>query len=248
MDFNNKVVLVTGSARSLGAEILKEFANKGATVIINYNKSESKAMELKNNLENLYKRKVLTIKCDITNENEVIDMKNEIIKEYGHIDVLVNNAGVCNDSLFDEKEKQDFINVLDTNVIGTYLVTKHFGKHIKSGGRIINIASDNGLGDGYPESCDYDASKAGVISLTHNMARFYSPNINVNCVCPGWIDSDMNKDLSENQRAEISSRILLERFASKKEIANVVLFLASEEASYVNDSIITVNGGLISGK
>ena len=248
MDFNNKVVLVTGSSRSLGAQIIKDFASKGANVIIDYNKSEEKALKLKHDLEQLYGREVLAIKCDISNEEEVIAMTDEIIEKYKNIDILVNNAGICDDSLFDEKQKNTFLKVLETNVLGTYLVTKHIGKYINKGGRIINIASDNGLGHGYPESCDYDASKAGVISLTHNMARFYAPDINVNCICPGWIDTDMNKDLSDIQRNEINKGILLERFASKKEISNVVLFLASSNSSYVNDSIITVNGGLASEK
>ena len=244
MNFEGKIVLVTGSSRSLGAQLVKDFSSRGATVIINYNKSEEKALILKENLEKTYNREVLAIKCDISNESDVVNMTNLIVKKYGKIDILVNNAGVCNDSLFDEKSKDDFSNVLNTNVTGTYLVTKHLGEHINKGGKIINIASDNGLGNGYPESCDYDASKAGVISLTHNMAKFYAPFINVNCVCPGWIDTDMNKDLNDNQRDDISDTILLERFASKREISNVVLFLASDMASYVNDSVITVNGGI----
>ena len=248
MDFNEKIVLVTGSSRSLGAQIVKDFARYGATVIINYNNSSDSALALKENLEKTYGREVLAIKCDISDEKEVIDMTKTIVDKYGKIDILVNNAGICNDSLFDEKSKQVFSSVLDTNVVGTYLVTKHLGSYINDGGKIINIASDNGLGNGYPESCDYDASKAGVISLTHNMAKFYAPDINVNCICPGWIDTDMNKDLSDNQRNDISKGILLERFASKREISNVVLFLASDMASYVNDSIITVNGGATSEK
>lgn len=244
MDFNEKVVLVTGSSRSLGAQIVKDFVNKGAYVVIDYNNSYDKASRLYEEIEQVFPGKVLLLKCDITNEEEVIDMTNKIIDKFGKIDILVNNAGVCNDSLFDEKSKVDFSRVLETNVFGTYLVTKYIGKHISKGGRIINIASDNGLGNGYPESCDYDASKAGVISLTHNMAKFYAPKINVNCICPGWIDTDMNKDLNNNQINEINKSILLGRFASKKEISNVVLFLASDESSYVNDSIITVNGGV----
>ena len=138
-----------------------------------------------------------------------------------------------------------FSDVLGVNLIGTYLVSKHVGKCMleKSCGKIINIASDNGIDLGYPESCEYDASKAGVISLTSNMAKHYAPYINVNCVCPGWIDTDMNKDLSDSQKKDICDKILVKRFASVKEISNVVLFLASDDASYVNDSIIEVNGG-----
>lgn len=243
MNFDKKVVLVTGSSRSLGAQIIKDFAKEGAEVIINYNHSEEEARNLKNELEQEYNKKVLTIKCDITNEEEIINMVRKIIETYNKIDILVNNAGICNDSLFNEKSKDGFLKVLETNVVGTYLVTKHVAKYMSKGSKIINIASDNGLNNGYPESADYDASKAGVISLTHNMAKYHAPNININCVCPGWIDTDMNKELTEDQRKEIESKILLKRFATKKEISNVVLFLASDKASYVNNSIITVNGG-----
>ena len=242
MNFKGKVVLVTGSSRSLGAQIIKDFAKQGANVIINYNNSKEGAINLQNEIKE-YNETVLCIKCDISNEEEIINMINEIIKEFGTIDILVNNAGICNDTLFEEKNKTDFLKVLETNVIGTYLVTKHVAKHMKDGGRIINIASDNGLDNGYPESAEYDASKAGVISLTHNMAKYYAPKINVNCICPGWIDTDMNKDLTKDQKKQIEESILLQRFATKEEISNVVLFLASEKASYINDSIIKVNGG-----
>lgn len=242
--FKNKIVLVTGSSRSLGAQIIRSFAKEEATVIINYNNSEEEATTLKNELESLYNKECLTIRCDITSEKETEEMINKIIDKYGRIDVLINNAAICNDSLFEEKTKESFLRVLETNVVGTYLVTKHAAKYMKKDSKIINIASDNGLNNGYPESADYDASKAGVISLTHNMAKFYAPDINVNCVCPGWIDTDMNKDLTPEQKKNIERSILLNRFATKEEISNIVLFLASDKASYVNDSIITVNGGV----
>lgn len=243
MDFKEKVVLVTGSSRSLGKQIAMDFLKQGAYVIFNYCNSDGST--LKEELEKNYKDKYLLIKCDISNEEEVENMINQIINKFSKIDILVNNAGICNDTLFDEKKKEDFIRTLEVNVVGTYLVTKHVGKIMKENksGKIINIASDNGIDNNYPESCDYDASKAGVISLTHNMAKYYAPFVNVNCVCPGWIDTDMNKDLSSNQKEEINSNILLKRFANKEEISNVVLFLASDLASYVNDAIIVANGG-----
>ena len=171
-------------------------------------------------------------------------MTKQIVNKYKNIDILVNNAGICNDTLYEDKTKEDFLKVLETNVVGTYLVTKSIAKHMNKNSKIINIASDNGLDNGYPESLDYDASKAGVISLTHNMAKYYAPNINVNCICPGWIDTDMNKDLTKEQKEEIENKILLNRFATKEEISNIVLFLSSDKAAYVNDSIITVNGGV----
>lgn len=243
MKLDNKVVLVTGSSRSLGETIIRSFLDKNCEVIINYNNSYEKAEKLKKELEQKYNKEILLIKCDISNEKEIINMKNKILEKYNHIDILINNAAICNDTLYEDKTKEDFLKVLETNVVGTYLVTKHIARIMNKGSRIINIASDNGLNNGYPESADYDASKAGVISLTHNMAKYYAPNFNVNCICPGWIDTEMNKDLTKEQKKEIEKTILLNRFATKEEIASLVLFLSSEEASYINDSIITINGG-----
>ncbi|MGN0992320.1 MAG: SDR family oxidoreductase [Bacilli bacterium] len=245
MNFKGKTVLVTGSSRSLGKQIVYDFVSCGANVVINYNNSFDEAVLFEKELKDKFNSKTLVVKCDVSNEEEVVSMVDKCISVFGKIDILVNNASICRDSLFDDKSYSDFSDVLGVNLIGTYLVTKHVGKFMleNSYGKIINIASDNGIDAGYPESCDYDSSKAGVISLTHNMAKYYAPYVNVNCVCPGWIDTDMNKDLSDNQRKDICDKILVKRFASVKEISNVVLFLTSDYASYVNDSIIKVNGG-----
>ena len=142
-------------------------------------------------------------------------------------------------------EIKEFRRVLDVNLIGTYLCSKYVGRVMMENkkGKIINISSTNAIDTYYPESCDYDASKAGVISLTHNLAREFAPFIYVNCVCPGWVKTDMNKDLSMDQINEEKKKILLGRFAEADEIAKVVLFLASSKANYINDSIIRVDGG-----
>ncbi len=245
MIFKEKTVLITGASKGIGKQIAYDFASNGANIIINYNKSYNDALKLEKEIQKNFKVKTLVIKCDISKENEVKEMIDISIKTFNNIDILINNAGICNDTLFSEKTYEDFNKVLSVNLIGTYLVSKYVGEHMKKNkrGKIINIASDNGLDNGYPESCEYDASKAGVISLTHNMAKYYAPYINVNCICPGWINTDMNKDLDQNQVEDINSKILLKRFGEPKEIANIVLFLASNYASYVNDSIINVNGG-----
>ncbi|MBQ3297621.1 MAG: 3-oxoacyl-ACP reductase FabG [Bacilli bacterium] len=245
----NIVALVTGSNRGIGAACIEEFAKAGVNVVINYCHHEKEAKELENHIKETYKVKVLTIKCDVSNEEEVEQMTNTIIDTFGGIDILVNNAGVCRDSLLLDKNIKEFKRILDVNIIGTYLCSKYIGKamlHAKKG-KIINISSTNALDTFYPESCDYDASKAGVISLTHNLAREFAPFINVNCVCPGWVNTSMNKDLSLEQINKEKKKILLGRMAEADEIAKVVVFLASSKANYINDSIIRVDGGKFNG-
>ncbi len=244
-----KVVLVTGSNRGIGASCVEEFAKSGLNIVINYCHHEQEAINLGTYLKNTYKVEVLIVKCDVSKEEEVESMVNKIVDTFGGIDILVNNASVCRDSLLLDKNIKEFKRILDVNIIGTYLCSKYVGKIMKSAkkGKIINIASTNAIDTFYPESCDYDASKAGVISLTHNLAREFAPFIQVNCVCPGWVNTKMNKNLSIEQKRNEEKKILLGRFASPEEISKVVLFLASNKASYINDSIIRVDGGKYNG-
>lgn len=241
----SKVALVTGGNRGIGKAIIEEFAKSGLDVVINYCHHEEEALELQKYISEKYNVSVMVCKCDISKEEEVEEMINDICDAFGGIDILVNNASICKDNLFLEKRVKDFKRILEVNVIGTYLVSKYVAKVMleNKSGKIINISSTNAIDTFYPESCDYDASKAGIISLTHNMAREFAPYINVNCVCPGWTKTDMNKDLTLEQIEEYNKKILIGRFAEAKEIANVVVFLASNKASYVNDSIIRVDGG-----
>ena len=242
---DKKVVLVTGSSIGLGRAIIEKFASNNYNVIINYNNSKQEAEELKSYIENTYHTKAITIKCDITKESEIEEMKQIIIKEFGVLDCLVNNAGIAIDTDNKIKTKEDFIKTLDTNLVSLFLVSRTFGNLMLENkkGKIINIASTNGIDSHYEYSLDYDTSKAGVINLTHNLANHYSPYINVNCVCPGWIDTPMNKDLDESFKQKEIDKILLRRFASPKEIASLVYFLSTDEASYINDSIIKIDGG-----
>ncbi len=242
---DKKVVLVTGSSIGLGRAIIEKFASNNYNVIINYNNSKQEAEELKSYIENTYHTKAITIKCDITKESEIEEMKQIIIKEFGVLDCLVNNAGIAIDTDFNLKTKENFIKILDTNLVSLFLVSRTFGNLMLENkkGKIINIASTNGIDSYYEYSLDYDTSKAGVINLTHNLANHYSPYINVNCVCPGWIDTPMNKDLDESFKQKEIDKILLRRFASPKEIASLVYFLSTDEASYINDSIIKIDGG-----
>lgn len=245
----SKVVLVTGSNRGIGRSTIIEFAKAGLDVVINYCHHKEEAYELKEYVENNYNVRCLVVKCDVSKEDEVIEMINEIVDYFGSLDILVNNASVCKDSLLMDKDVDSFRRILDVNLIGTYLCSKYAAKVMldNGSGSIINVSSTNAIDTYYPESCDYDASKAGVISLTHNLAREFSPYIRVNCVCPGWVNTDMNKELSVEQVHEEEKNILLKRFAEPEEIAKVIVFLASNKSSYVNDSIIRVDGGKFNG-
>lgn len=241
----SRVALVTGSNRGLGKAIVIGFAEKGVNVVINYCHHEDEAVKLEKYIRENYDVEVMCIKCDISVEEEVEDMVNQVIDTFGGIDILVNNASVSRDKLLLDKSVREFRRILDVNLIGTYLCSKYVGRAMLSAkkGKIINISSTNAIDTYYPESCDYDASKAGVVSLTHNLAIEFAPFIQVNCVCPGWINTDMNRELSIEQINDENKKILLGRFAEPDEIANVVLFLASSLASYMNDSVIRVDGG-----
>lgn len=240
-----KTVLVTGSSIGLGSFIIKKFASNNYNVIINYNTNKDEAMKLKDEILSEYNIEVLIIKCDISNENDIENMKDTIINKFGKLDVLINNASISNDSLVSDKTKENFMRILEVNLVGTFLVSRTFGDlmYQNKKGIIINIGSTNGIDTYYEYSLDYDSSKAGVINLTHNLANYYSPYVNVNCVCPGWINTPMNKDMDTEFRKNEENKILLNRFAEPSEIASLVYFLGTEEASYINDSIIRIDGG-----
>ncbi len=241
----NKVALVTGSSRGIGKAIVEDFAKKGYNVVINYIKENEEAEKLKRKLEKKYKIKALCIKADVSNENEVKDMIKNIINEFEKIDVLVNNAGIVIDKEFEDRTVEDWKRTLNINLIAPFIVSKYVGNEMlkNKSGKIINISSTNGINAFFPTSIDYDASKAGLINLTHNLAIQFAPYINVNCVAPGWVNTDMNKDLPKELIKEETNRIYKKRFAEPSEIANVVTFLASDDADYINDEVIKVDGG-----
>ena len=245
MNFKDKVVLVTGSSRGIGRSTIEEFASLGANVIINYVNNEDMALELKNEVVSKYGVDALVVKCDVSKEEEVKDMVNTIISHFGRIDILVNNAAISMDDVIDNKTSEDFMKVLGVNLLGPFLTSKYIGRIMfnQKSGKIINITSTNGIDTYYKESMDYDASKAGLISLTHNLALEFSPYVNVNAIAAGWVNTDVNRELEPNFRDEQTSKILLNRFAESKEIAKTVVFLASDSASYINSSILRVDGG-----
>ncbi|MBE6154414.1 MAG: SDR family oxidoreductase [Firmicutes bacterium] len=235
----SKVVLVTGASRGLGASIAKIFLENGFIVYVNYNNTKKEIVE--ETFKNYNNARF--VKCDVSKENEVINMMKSIKEEYGNLDVVINNASIAIDTELKDKTVDNFNKILDTNLIGTFLVSKYV-KEIMNNGSIINISSTNAIDTYYPYSMDYDASKAGVISLTKNFAKLYAPNVRVNAIAPGWINTDMNKDMDSEFKKEEEGKILLNRFAETEEVAEVVYFLASDKARYINGSVIRVDGGL----
>lgn len=241
-----KVALITGGASGLGATISKFLASKNINVIINYNTSKEKANILKQEIEKSYQVKVLLVKCDISSEEEINNMMAEIRKEFAHIDYLVNNAAICLDSLYEDKTKDNFMKTLEVNVVGTFLVSKLVGNMMyeQKCGSIVNLSSTNGIDKNYPMSLDYDASKAAINSLTHNLALQYAPYVRVNAIAPGWVKTENEmKNLDEEYIKTEEEKIYIKRFAEQEEIAKVIYFLLSDEASYINNQIIKVDGG-----
>ena len=236
-----KIALVTGASGGIGKSIILDLAQNNYDVIINYHTKEKEALSLLEKVKNMG-ADAICIKCDITNEEEVKKMFEEVKQHFGHLDHLVNNAAIANDGIFLDKTSDDFIKVYKTNLVGTFLCSKYAAKIMSKDGSIVNISSTNGIDTFYPYSADYDCSKAALISLSNNLAVELAP-IRVNTVAPGWVITDMNKNLSEEYIKQESEKILLNRFAQPSEIAKIVTFLCSDSASYINQSIIRVDGG-----
>ena len=241
----NKVVLITGASKGIGKYTAEYFAKNNYNVVINYLTSKEDALKLKCELENKYNITCLTIKADVSCEEEVRKMVDSVIDKFGHIDTLVNNAGIAIDTTFEDKTVSNFNKILATNLVGTFLVIKYVSKYMKKEGKgsIVNVSSTNGIDSYYPYSMDYDASKAGINILTKNLAVELSPNIRVNAVAPGWVKTEMNKELDKDYIKSEEEKIALGRFAAPIEIAKIIYFLASDDASYINGTIVVADGG-----
>lgn len=242
MKLKNKVALITGSSRGIGRATALLFAKEGANIVVNYSKSEKESNKVIDEIKKLGSD-AIRIKCDVSDEKQVKEMVEQTIKKFGKIDILVNNAGVVFDVPFKERTVDQWKRTLDVNLIGVFLCCKYIAPHMPKGGRIVNISSTNGINSFSPDAMDYDTSKAGVIILTRDLAKELAPNILVNSVAPGWVDTAMNKDLSKDFVEKENKKIYLKRFAQPEEIAKTILFLASDDASYITGVTLVVDGG-----
>ena len=241
-----KVVLVTGGSRGIGKEVAEVYADNGYDVVINYVSDKTDVEGLKKEFEEKGV-KCLLVKGDVSKAEDVQNMVEEAIKEFGKIDVLVNNAGITRDTLLMRMSEEDFDKVIEINLKGTYLVTKAVTKYMmkKRQGSIINLASVVGV-VGNAGQCNYSASKAGIIGFTKSVAKeLASRNIRANAVAPGFIATDMTSVLSDSVKENINAQIPLKRMGTAKEVAEVIYFLGSDKSSYVTGQVINIDGGMV---
>lgn len=243
-----KVVLITGASRGIGRATAYEFARRGYDVAINYAQNEQKAKEIEGQIKKDFAAKVKTYKADISDEAQIYKMISSVYKDFRHIDVLVNNAGIAKDCEFSDKKVEDIVKILQTNLIAPFLISRQVGQKMadQKYGKIINVSSNNATKCFYPTSADYDMSKAGLNSLTHNLAIEYAPYVNVNAVAPGWVDTDMLDDVFRDPDVMTMEceKILKRRFGTPQDVAKLICFLASDDAEYINSEIIEIDGGM----
>lgn len=243
---SGKIALVTGASRGIGKEVALGLAKQGATVIVNYQSSEAKALEVKNEIE-ANGGKAAIYQCDVVDFAKTEEMIQSLIKEYGRIDILVNNAGITRDNLVMKMSEEDFDRVLDTNLKSCFNTIKHMYRQFlkQKSGRIINISSVVGV-SGNAGQANYAASKAGIIGLTKSMAKeLASRNITVNAIAPGYIETEMTDAMPESAKEQVLSTIPFKRGGKPQDVANAVVFLASDMASYITGQVLHVDGGMV---
>ena len=242
----NQVALITGGTRGIGKEIALTLAKEGYDIALNYRSENEELSKLKQEIE-ANNVKCLTVKGDVSCFEDCEQFVKQTIQEFGKIDVLVNNAGITKDTLLARMKKEDFEQVINVNLVGTFNVTKNVISYMMKAryGRIINISSVVGI-CGNAGQTNYSASKAGIIGFTKSLAKeVASRNILVNAIAPGFIQTNMTDVLKEEIKQEIAKNIPLQRMGEAKDVANVVKFLASEDSSYITGQVIHVDGGML---
>ena len=240
-----KCAVITGASRGIGREIALKYAKEGANIVLNYRNSETEALQLKEELDKLGSN-TLIVKANVSKLEEAEKLIKEAKEVFGRVDILVNNAGITKDNLIMRMKEEDFDSVIDVNLKGAFNCLKAVTPIMirQKAGKIINMSSVVGV-IGNAGQVNYCASKAGLIGMTKSLAReIGGKNINVNAIAPGFIDTDMTKVLSEDQKKNILSQVPLKRFGNALDIANLALFLASDQSNYITGQVIHVDGGM----
>lgn len=242
----NKVVLITGASRGIGKQIALTMAKEGYDIVLNCRNENEEVLEVKSQIEGLG-ASCLIVQGNVANQSDCERFVKEAIEKFGKIDVLVNNAGITKDMLLARMKEEDFKQVIDVNLMGTFHVTKQVVPYMMKArnGRIINISSVVGISGNAGQS-NYAASKAGIIGFTKSLAKeLAARNILVNAVAPGFIQTDMTGVLKEEIKEEIAKMIPLKKMGTAQDVANVVKFLASEDSSYMTGQVLQVDGGML---
>ncbi|MCB6202644.1 3-oxoacyl-[acyl-carrier-protein] reductase [Extibacter muris] len=241
-----KVALVTGGARGIGRAIALELAKGGAIVVINYNGSQDKAMDLKQEIESRGGRAEI-YQCNVSDFAKCEELVQGIVKQFGSLDILVNNAGITKDGLLMKMSEEDFDKVIDVNLKGAFNTIRFASRQMlkQKSGRIINLSSVVGVA-GNAGQANYASSKAGIIGLTKAAAKeLASRGITVNAIAPGFIETDMTDALPEKVKESTVSQIPLARFGRPEDVAKLAAFLASEASGYITGQVIHVDGGMV---
>lgn len=241
----NKIALVTGGSRGIGKEIALSLAKEGAVVIVNYNGSKERAEAVVEEIK-AAGGQAECCQCNVADGTACEAMVKELIGKYGRVDILVNNAGITKDNLLMKMSEEDFDAVIDTNLKGTFYTIRHLSRYFlkQRSGKIINISSVVGI-SGNAGQANYSASKAGIIGLTKSVAKeLASRGINVNAVAPGMVDTEMTQVLSDSVKEEMLKQIPLRKMGSTKNIADAVVFLASDKSDYITGQVLVVDGGM----
>lgn len=246
MKVEGKAAIVTGASRGIGREIALELAREGANVVVNYAGSEAKANEVVEEIRSLG-REAFAFQCNVSDADSVQEMVKETINQFGKLDILVNNAGITRDNLLMRMKEDEWDDVININLKGVFLCTKAVTRQMmkQRSGRIINISSIVGV-SGNPGQANYVAAKSGVIGLTKTTAKeLATRGITVNAVAPGFITTDMTDKLSEEVKAQMLGVIPLARFGEPRDIARTVIFLASDDSSYMTGQTLHIDGGMV---
>ena len=246
MLLKDKCAVVTGASRGIGKAIAKKLASLGANIVLNYRSNDEEALKVQKEILNMGVNAIL-YKCDISDSESVLEMVKEAKEKFGKIDIMINNAGITRDTLILRMKEEDFDKVIDVNLKGVFNCLKAITPIMvkQKEGKIINLSSVVGL-VGNAGQVNYAASKAGVIGMTKSLAKEVgSRGITVNAVAPGFIDTDMTDVLGEKFKEETKKNIPLKRLGKPEDVANVVAFLASDEAAYVTGQVMNVDGGMV---